>query len=81
MKELFLLGFWFIRGVLTQDPLSREADPVILKGSVLPELRGLLPDTIVGFRFNNLGVWEQIPIQIDEMHVQDMDVIKNGDCL
>lgn len=62
-------------------PESRHADPVILRGPDLPELLGQDPNMVVGFRFSDAAVsWEQIPVQIDEMHLQEWLVIKQGDC-
>ncbi len=45
-------------------PLSRPADPVILKGEDLPAFNGTAPDSLVGFRYE--GGWTQIPVQVDE---------------
>jgi hypothetical protein len=69
--------------VLTQefDPL-RQNDPVEISGSKLFELVGADPKAIVGFRYDPTSPeeWIQIPIQIDEMHFQEWEVIKPGDC-
>ena len=54
-------------------------DPVVLKGSDLPELAGLSVSQIVGFNFDANGQWNQIPIQIDEMHYQSWATIKHAD--
>ena len=32
------------------------------------------------FRYDGNEEWTQIPIQIDEMHMQDWEIIKSGDC-
>lgn len=65
-------------------PSSRNYDPVVLKGSDLPELLGIKVEFIVAFQLNytnnKVSNWTQIPIQIDEMHVQDWEIIKHGDC-
>ena len=54
---------------------------MVLKGSDLPELLGVPPSQIFGYTFNSVGKWTQVPIQIDEMHYQSWDVIKNvPDC-
>ena len=58
---------------------NRKYDPVVFKGSDLPQLLDLPIDFIVGFAIIS-GKWRQIPIQIDEMHVQNWEIIKNGDC-
>lgn len=59
---------------------SRLYDPVVLAGSDLPELIGAKIDAIVAFQLDGDGNWNQIPVQIDERHVQSWDVIKKGDC-
>lgn len=63
-----------------QLPFSRWYDPVVLTGSDLPELIGAQIDSIVAFQQDENGNWNQIPIQIDERHIQYWDVIKKGDC-
>ncbi len=71
----------FVGSALAQvDPYSREADPVVLKGEVLPNIMGQDPSRILAYRWTG-SEFEQIPVQIDEMHVQMWDTIKNGDCL
>jgi hypothetical protein len=49
-------------------PLSRPADPAILKGEDLPMFKGTAPDSLVAFRHD--GGWVQIPIQVDERDVR-----------
>ena len=44
----------------------RQAEPIVLKGEVLPTLIDIAVDEIVGFKIQD-GEWEQVPIQIDEM--------------
>jgi len=48
--------------------LSRPADPAVLRGEDLPDLKGTAPDSLVGFRYE--GGWVQIPIQVDERDVR-----------
>lgn len=43
---------------------ERGADPVVLKGSDVPELLGTDPAGIVAFKWD--GSWRQIPFQVDE---------------
>ncbi len=45
--------------------LNRPADPVVLMGANVPGLIGVVPSDVVAFR-NVSGVWEQIPVQVDE---------------
>ncbi len=62
------------------DPYDRSRDPVVLKGSDISYTDADVND-LVGFKYNAVdSSWTQVHIQIDEMHMQDYDVIKNGDC-
>jgi hypothetical protein len=54
-------------------PLSRPADPAILKGEDLPMFKGTAPDSLVAFRYE--GGWAQIPIQVDERDVRSYGVV------
>jgi len=54
--------------VAAAAPLSRPADPVILKGDDLPMFKGTAPDSLVAFRYED--GWVQIPIQVDERDVR-----------
>jgi len=56
-------------------PLSRPAEPAILKGEDLPIFRGMAPDSLVAFRYE--GGWVQIPIQVDERDVRSYGEIYN----
>ncbi len=55
---------------------GRGDEPVVLKGSELPELTGTAPDRIVGFAFDN--GWKQIPVQIDERAIVDLAAVRQG---
>ena len=63
---------------------DRKLESVVLKGAKLPDLTNVPIDFIVGFAYSNIvgEEWQQIPLQIDEMHWQNWDVIKNpgSDC-
>ena len=60
---------------------SRRYDPVVIMGVNVTELYWRMPNDLVGFRYLRDEGWEQFPIQIDEIHVQDWNNIKNGvDC-
>ena len=64
-----------------QVPEGPNLDPVVLTGADIPEKIGILPSTIVGFRFlESSKSWEQVPIQIDEKHWQLWNNIKDNDC-
>lgn len=53
---------------------DREADPVVLTGSQLPDLLGAVPGRIVAFSWD--GSWKQVPVQVDERKVADFRVIR-----
>ena len=54
---------------------------MVLKGSDLTELLDTPINQILGYNFNGNGEWTQIPIQIDEMHLQKWETIKHEpDC-
>ena len=44
--------------------VQHSSDAVVIPGADVPQLLGLAPERIVGFRFE--GRWEQIPVQVDE---------------
>jgi hypothetical protein len=52
--------------------------PVESTGGDLPELIGWDVNTIVAFTFDK--DWQQIPVQIDQRHIQRWEVIKPEDC-
>ncbi|MDH3705037.1 MAG: hypothetical protein OES57_03175 [Acidimicrobiia bacterium] len=58
---------------------ARTWDPVVLTGADLGSFVGLDPGDIVGFRYNSdLAAWEQVPVQVDERHLEDARVLRNG---
>ena len=80
---LFVMCKWVI--VYFTVPSNRQLDPIVLKGSDLAELLGTPIGQILGFNFDpnarNSNQWTQVPIQIDEMHYQSWETIKNEpDC-
>ena len=55
-------------------------EPVVLTGNDLPELTGSNIQNIVAYRHDEFE-WIQIPVQIDEKHIQSWEAIKNySDC-
>merc|ERR1711963_169990 len=77
VKLLWILAVTFT--VKASDPF-RFYDPVVMNGNDLFELVGADPTSIVAFKYDDKNEWTQIPIQIDEMHMQDWEIIKPGDC-
>ena len=81
------MAFYFVTTILFTAAIcagefseERKLESVVLKGAQLPDLTNVPIDFIVGFAYSS-AQWEQIPLQIDEMHWQDWDVIKNSsDC-
>lgn len=51
--------------------LNRPEDPLVITGSNLLAFIGIRPADIVGFRFTD-GLWEQIPVQVDERCLLDI---------
>lgn len=55
------------------DDYNRRTEPVIMQGNNLPsELIGLNINDIVGFKYED-DTWHQIPIQIDEMALMNIE--------
>ena len=52
-------------------PLDRPADPVVLTGAATPALIGAAPADVVAFRWT--GAWQQIPVQVDERALVDLN--------
>ena len=80
LSLVFLICFYFIQSVSGYFDNERLYDPIVFKGSDLPELLDSEINHVVAFAFQSDSTWSQIPIQIDEKHWQDWAVIKNGDC-
>merc|ERR1712179_304052 len=59
----------------------RYLDPVVLTGADVPSLLGCgeCVDRLVGFSWVE-GAWDQVPVQVDERHLQDYFNIKGGEC-
>ena len=58
---------------------ARDLDPVVLTGADLAALVGVSPGAIVGFRWNSeQRRWEQVPVQVDQRHVEHLSKLRNG---
>ncbi|MGQ0832400.1 MAG: hypothetical protein ACT4OV_12060 [Microthrixaceae bacterium] len=58
---------------------QRDLDPVVLTGAQVPHLMGADPGSIVAFRWNSeTRRWEQVPVQVDERHVEYLTKLRNG---
>ena len=83
IKFLFLLAFAHSALALSSSNL-RSKDPVVLKGSDIPELvnEGITDlDSVVGFAYDSTSSqFTQIPIQIDEMHMVQWQNINPFNC-
>jgi hypothetical protein len=63
---------------LTDVPsVARPFEPLVLTGAQVPGLQGIAPNRLVAFRFV-YGTWEQVPVQVDERAVLDLNKPKNG---
>jgi hypothetical protein len=57
----------------------RDLDPVVLRGSDLPDLVGIDPGDIVAFRYDTqAGAWDQVPVQVDERHLEHLTQLRDG---
>ena len=76
---LISLNILFYTVVSLDSDSKYYYEPVVLTGNDLPELLGVNIEEIVAFQYYD--EWIQIPIQIDEKHIQNWEVIKNNsDC-
>ena len=76
---LILLAVVLFCKAQSNNPKTREADPVVLTGEDIPEMLHIIPGDIIGYKFDGISL-VQVPIQIDEMHVQLWNNIKDNDC-
>ncbi|MEO1514638.1 MAG: T9SS type A sorting domain-containing protein [Bacteroidota bacterium] len=56
---------------------DRGKDPLVVSGAQVPGLLGSLPADLVGFAYES-GSWQQVPIQIDERVVKDVNAPYGG---
>ncbi|MEL6718775.1 MAG: hypothetical protein AAFP82_08680, partial [Bacteroidota bacterium] len=52
---------------------TRDCDPVVMTGANVSCMLGEAPSDVVAFRYQN-GNWQQIPMQIDERILLDINV-------
>jgi hypothetical protein len=58
---------------------ERDLEPVVLTGAQVPSFATAAPGTIVAFRWNTEQKhWEQMPVQVDERHVEYLTKMRNG---
>merc|ERR1712215_306763 len=80
-----IMLFYLLTVVLVPivEPTSstRYLDPVVLTGADVPSFLGCVEcvDQLVAFSWTE-GAWSQVPVQVDERHVQDFYYIKNKPC-
>jgi hypothetical protein len=58
------------------NALNRDEDPVVLTGSSIPSLLGIPPSRLVAFRYQ--AGWQQIPVQVDERALLDLNQPYDG---
>jgi hypothetical protein len=57
----------------------RDFDPVVLVGAQVTDLLGATPGDVVAFRWNGEGsYWQQVPVQVDQRHVEYLTKLRNG---
>ena len=57
----------------------RDMDPVVLTGGQVTDLAGSNPGDIVAFRWNTeTESWQQVPVQVDERHVEYLTKLRDG---
>ncbi|MEN0045866.1 MAG: T9SS type A sorting domain-containing protein [Bacteroidota bacterium] len=81
MKSTFYF-FLLIFLPLLSFTQTRDCDPVVMTGTDVPCMLGEAPTDVVAFRYQN-GNWQQIPMQIDERVLLDINVpygTNTGDC-
>jgi len=62
---------------LRVSELARSAEPVVLTGERLLPFSGVAPNELVAFSYRRNAGWTQVPVQVDERHVVDLDAIHN----
>lgn len=59
-----------------ESELDRPLDPVVLTGDDLPRVASVAPTDVLAFNYVD-DRWHQIPVQVDEMHVENLGIIHN----
>ena len=58
---------------------ARSIDPVVLTGTQLSDLAGSAPGDVVAFRYDTTAdAWDQVPVQVDERHIEYLAKLRNG---
>ncbi len=58
---------------------ARGIDPVVLTGAQLGDLVGVEPGDVVAYRYDTTAdAWDQVPVQVDERHIEHLDQLRNG---
>merc|ERR1712215_190319 len=67
--------------VVEPAPSTRYLDPVVITGAEVPPPLGCVEcvEYLVAFSWRE-GAWSQVPLQVDERHIQDFYYIKNQPC-
>lgn len=66
---LILLGLLLAAHLAAQ---TRDCDPVVVEGSEVSCMLGVMPNDVVAFKYQN-NTWQQIPMQIDERQWMDVN--------
>ena len=58
---------------------QRDLEPVVLTGAQVPTFLGSVVGDLVAFRWNNeMRLWEQVPVQVDQRHLEFLSKLRNG---
>lgn len=76
MRHLFWLAVFAAAVSSSAGALDRPAHPVVLTGADAPSFLGMVPGDLVAFRY--IGVWQQVPVQVDERDTIDFVDVYNA---
>ena len=75
--SLVLLPLLAVFGVsLSGCAWERPEDPVVVTGAEVPRLVGVPPSEVIAYRWLN-DRWEQLPVQVDERALIDLNNVYN----